>query len=110
MKSQFFSIHSSCPSTSARTGTIATDHGNIETPFFMPVGTYGAVKTQSSEDIENLPSDVLLSNTYHLYLRPGTDILQSAGGLHQFMNWNKIIFPILWVRIIWCYTRIINLM
>ena len=56
----------------------------------MPVGTYSS-ETQSSEDIENLPSDVLLSNTYHLYLRPGTDILQSAGGLHQFMNWNKII-------------------
>jgi len=72
-------------------GTIKTDHGDIETPFFMPVGTYGAVKTQSSEDIENLPSSILLSNTYHLYLRPGTDILKSAGGLHKFMNWNKII-------------------
>ena len=91
MTDKIFHIQSSCTSTSARTGIITTDHGNIETPFFMPVGTYGAVKTQSSEDIENLPSDVLLSNTYHLYLRPGTDILQSAGGLHQFMNWNKII-------------------
>ena len=91
MSSKIFTINSSCPKTSARTGIIKTDHGNIETPFFMPVGTYGAVKTQSSEDIKNLPSDILLSNTYHLYLRPGTDILQSAGGLHQFMNWNKII-------------------
>jgi len=53
----------------------------------MPVGTYGAVKTQSSEDIQQLPSSVLLSNTYHLYLRPGTDILEAAGGLHRFMNW-----------------------
>ena len=86
MTDKIFHIQSSCTSTSARAGIITTDHGNIETPFFMPVGTYGAVKTQSSEDIENLPSDVLLSNTYHLYLRPGTDILQSAGGLHQFMN------------------------
>ena len=91
MSSKIFTINSFCSKTSARAGIIKTDHGNIETPFFMPVGTYGAVKTQSSEDIENLPSDVLLSNTYHLYLRPGTDILKSAGGLHQFMNWNKII-------------------
>ena len=91
MSSKIFTIHSSCGKTSARSGIIKTDHGNIKTPFFMPVGTYGAVKTQSSEDIESLPSDILLSNTYHLYLRPGTEILQSAGGLHQFMNWNKII-------------------
>ena len=91
MSTTIFNIKSSCAKTSARTGIIKTDHGDIETPFFMPVGTYGAVKTQSSEEIENLPSSILLSNTYHLYLRPGTDILQSAGGLHQFMNWNKII-------------------
>ena len=91
MTSKIFNIKSSCSNTSARMGTIKTDHGDIETPFFMPVGTYGAVKTQSSEDIENLPSSILLSNTYHLYLRPGTDILKSAGGLHKFMNWNKII-------------------
>ena len=91
MSATIFNIKSSCTKTSARTGIIKTDHGDIETPFFMPVGTYGAVKTQSSEEIESLPSSILLSNTYHLYLRPGTDILQSAGGLHQFMNWNKII-------------------
>ena len=91
MSPKIFTINASCPKTSARCGIITTDHGDIKTPFFMPVGTYGAVKTQSSEDIASLPSSVLLSNTYHLYLRPGTDILKSAGGLHKFMNWNKII-------------------
>ena len=91
MPKQIFDIISSCSKTSARTGIIKTDHGKLETPFFMPVGTYGAVKTQSSEDIKNLPSSILLSNTYHLYLRPGTDILKGAGGLHKFMNWDKVI-------------------
>ena len=86
-----FKIKSFSSTTSARTGTLHTDHGNISTPFFMPVGTYGAVKTQSSHDIEKLPSNVLLSNTYHLYLRPGTKILENIGGLHKFMNWDKII-------------------
>jgi len=57
----------------------------------MPIATYGAVKTQSSIEIKNLPSDILLCNTYHLYIRPGTEILQAAGGLHKFMNWNQII-------------------
>ena len=85
MTSKIFDIKSSCTKTSARAGIIKTNHGNIDTPFFMPVGTHGAVKTQSSDEIENLPSSILLSNTYHLYLRPGTDILKSAGGLHQFM-------------------------
>ncbi len=73
--------------TAARTGTIQTGHGLLETPFFMPVGTYGAVKTLSSREIANLPSAILLSNTYHLYLRPGTEILEAAGGLHRFMGW-----------------------
>ena len=68
MSATIFNIKSSCTKTSARTGIIKTDHGDIETPFFMPVGTYGAVKTQSSEEIESLPSSILLSNTYHLYL------------------------------------------
>ena len=91
MSSKIFTINSSCTKTSARTGIIITDHGELKTPFFMPVGTYGAVKTQSSENIANLPSSILLSNTYHLYLRPGTEILKKAGGLHKFMNWDKAI-------------------
>ena len=89
--SPFFSITSHCGSTSARSGILTTDHGKINTPFFMPVGTYAAVKTQSSSEISDLPSSILLSNTYHLYLRPGTDILKQTGGLHQFMNWDKAI-------------------
>jgi queuine tRNA-ribosyltransferase len=86
-----FDLVSTCPSTSARAGILSSDHGDIETPFFMPVGTYGAVKTHSSNEIKDLPSSILLSNTYHLYLRPGTDILEQAGGLHSFMNWDGAI-------------------
>ena len=77
--------------TSARAGLLHTDHGEIETPFFMPVGTYGAVKTQSSNDIINHNSKILLSNTYHLYLRPGMEIIEKAKGLHKFMNWDGAI-------------------
>ena len=83
-------IHQS-KNSSARIGVIKTEHGNIETPFFMPIATYGAVKTQSSSEIKDLPSKILLSNTYHLYIRPGTEILEKAGGLHKFMNWDRII-------------------
>ena len=83
-------IHQS-KNSSARIGVIITEHGNIETPFFMPIATYGAVKTQSSSEIKDLPSKILLSNTYHLYIRPGTEILEKAGGLHKFMNWDRII-------------------
>ena len=86
-----FSIKYKDKNTSARSGILKTDHGNIQTPFFMPVGTYGAVKTQSSEEINFLPSKILLSNTYHLYLRPGMEIISNAGGLHKFMNWNGAI-------------------
>ncbi|MDP6569956.1 MAG: tRNA-guanine transglycosylase, partial [Candidatus Marinimicrobia bacterium] len=89
--SPVFSITSHCGSTSARSGILTTDHGEISTPFFMPVGTYATVKTQSSTEIAELPSSILLSNTYHLYLRPGTDILKQTGGLHRFMNWDKAI-------------------
>ena len=91
MKKQIFNLQATTSTTSARAGIISTDHGEIQTPFFMPVGTYGAVKTFSSEEIEMLPSDILLSNTYHLYLRPGTEILEAAGGLHKFMNWDGAI-------------------
>ena len=86
-----FQIQKSCSHSQARTGLIYTDHGEIHTPFFMPVGTHGAVKTQSSSDIRQLPSKILLSNSYHLYLRPGMKILKKANGLHKFMNWNGTI-------------------
>ena len=86
-----FKIISECKKTGARTGKIHTDHGIIETPFFMPVGTYGSVKTQTSEEIKELPSKILLSNTYHLYLRPDMNIIKKANGLHNFMNWDGAI-------------------
>ena len=86
-----FTINHQSKDSGARTGILKTSHGQIETPFFMPIATYGAVKTQSSTEIKDLPSNILLSNTYHLYIRPGTEILKAAGGLHKFMNWNQII-------------------
>ncbi|MEG0829056.1 MAG: tRNA guanosine(34) transglycosylase Tgt [Anaerovoracaceae bacterium] len=75
----------------ARRGTITTPHGIIETPVFMPVGTAGTVKAMRPEEVEELGAEIILSNTYHLYLRPGHDIVKEAGGLHEFMNWNKPI-------------------
>ena len=86
-----FKINSNCNKTSARTGTLFTSHGKIETPTFMPIGTYAAVKTLSTDEIEKLNYNLILSNTYHLYLRPGIEILKNFGGLHNFMDWNKAI-------------------
>lgn len=74
--------------THARTGRITTDHGVIETPIFMPVGTQATVKTLDSSDIKNIGSQIILGNTYHLHLRPGEDLIAAQGGLHQFMHWN----------------------
>ena len=76
---------------SARAGRIETDHGVIETPIFMPVGTQGSVKALEQRELNELGAQIILGNTYHLYLRPGTDILTSMGGLHSFMNWKKPI-------------------
>lgn len=76
----------------ARTGYFATDHGIVETPIFMPVGTQASVKAVNQHFLENeIKAQIILANTYHLYLRPGTEILKYAGGLHKFMNWNKPI-------------------
>ncbi len=75
----------------ARNGRILTDHGIFETPAFMPVGTQGTVKAMPQRTIEEIGAQIILSNTYHLYLRPGTEILHEAGGLHAFMNWKKPI-------------------
>ena len=90
MKS-IFTIVAKDENSSARSGIIHTDHGDVSTPCFFPVGTHGAVKTQSSNEINKLPSSVLLSNTYHLYLRPGMEIMKEAKGLHSFMNWQGAI-------------------
>ena len=78
--------------TNARSGKIFTDRGSISTPTFMPVGTIGTVKGVHQHELENdIQAEIILSNTYHLYLRPGVDVINSAGGLHKFMNWNKPI-------------------
>lgn len=76
----------------ARSGNIITDHGSIATPIFMPVGTAGSVKALSQQQLKNeVNAQIILGNTYHLYLRPGTEILEGVGGLHQFMHWDKPI-------------------
>lgn len=75
----------------ARTGVISTDHGDIETPIFMPVGTQATVKTLDPIDLKNINAQIILSNTYHLHLRPGEDVVAESGGLHKFMNWDKPI-------------------
>lgn len=78
--------------TNARAGVITTDHGTIETPIFMPVGTQGAVKAVHMTELkEDIKAQIILGNTYHLYLRPGLDILEKAGGLHRFNSWDKPI-------------------
>ncbi|MGB1020766.1 MAG: tRNA guanosine(34) transglycosylase Tgt [Flavobacteriaceae bacterium] len=87
-----FNLLATATSSKARAGFFDTPHGNIETPIFMPVGTAGTVKgVHQKELIEDVNPDIILGNTYHLYLRPGTEILEQAGGLHTFMNWNRPI-------------------
>ena len=76
----------------SRAGTITTDHGEIQTPIFMPVGTIGSVKAVTQQQLKNdIHAQIILGNTYHLYLRPGTDIMEAAGGLHRFMGWDRPI-------------------
>jgi queuine tRNA-ribosyltransferase len=85
-----FSIEKRDPSTSARAGVLHTAHGDIPTPVFMPVGTGGTVKGVLHRDLKTeVNAPVILANTYHLYLRPGTDIIMKAGGLHHFMSWDR---------------------
>ena len=86
-----FEIIKRCPETKARLGRLQTPHGIVETPVFAPVGTQGAVKTLVSEDLEKLDTQLILGNTYHLYLRPGVEVITKAGGLHKFMSWNGAI-------------------
>ena len=87
-----FELKSKDPKSKARAGKITTDHGVIETPIFMPVGTVGTVKgVHQTELKEEINPDVILGNTYHLYLRPKIEILEQAGGLHKFMNWDRNI-------------------
>lgn len=86
-----FELIKECPDTGARAGRFHTPHGVIETPVFMPVGTQATVKTMTPEELKNCNAQIILSNTYHLYLRPGHELVQEAGGLHQFMHWDRPI-------------------
>ncbi len=87
----FFTITHKEKETRARTGIIHTDHGDIETPIFMPVGTQATVKSVDPRDLEAMQAQIILGNTYHLHLRPGEDLIASFGGLHSFMQWPKPI-------------------
>ncbi|WP_408007059.1 tRNA guanosine(34) transglycosylase Tgt [Pseudalkalibacillus sp. A8] len=80
-----------CKQSGARLGKVHTPHGMFETPVFMPVGTLATVKTMSPEELDEMGAGIILSNTYHLWLRPGHDIVREAGGLHKFMNWDGAI-------------------
>jgi len=87
-----FELQKTDPGSKARTGKITTDHGDVLTPIFMPVGTAGSVKAVSQQQLKNdIRAQIILGNTYHLYLRPGLDVLEKAGGLHRFNSWNKPI-------------------
>ena len=87
-----FTLEHNDPKSAARAGTITTDHGTIQTPIFMPVGTAGTVKGVHTKDLrEDTNAQIILGNTYHLFLRPGTEILKEAGGLHKFNGWDRPI-------------------
>jgi len=86
-----YELIKTCKQTGARLGRVHTPHGSFDTPTFMPVGTLATVKTMSPEDLQSMDAKIILSNTYHLWLRPGKEIIEEAGGLHKFMNWDDII-------------------
>lgn len=75
----------------ARRGTLTLNHGTVETPVFMPVGTYGSVKAMSPADLHAIDAQIILGNTFHLWLRPGLDVVEQFGGLHRFIGWDKPI-------------------
>lgn len=86
-----YELIKTCKQTGARLGKVHTPHGSFDTPIFMPVGTLATVKTMSPEELKEINAQIILSNTYHLWLRPGEDIVKEAGGLHRFMNWDRPI-------------------
>ncbi|MBV9230153.1 MAG: tRNA guanosine(34) transglycosylase Tgt [Chloroflexi bacterium] len=86
-----FTVDAECPDTWARTGTIHTPHGTIQTPIFMPVGTQATVKSVSPEELHAAGASIILANTYHLMLRPGSELIAALGGLHSFMHWDGSI-------------------
>ena len=86
-----YEVLHTCKQSGARVGVLHTPHGDIQTPIYMPVGTQATVKTLTPKDVEDIEAQIILSNTYHLYLRPGHEIVKKAGGLHKFMNWHRPI-------------------
>lgn len=86
-----YELIKTCAQTGARLGRLHTPHGTIDTPVFMPVGTQATVKGMSPEELKNLGAQIILSNTYHLFVRPGHELIREAGGLHRFMNWDRPI-------------------
>lgn len=88
----YFEVLKSDPGSRARTGVIHTAHGDIQTPAFLPIGTKGAVKSVTTEELKFWGADIILANTYHLWQRPGDGLIYKAGGLHKFMNWKGPIF------------------
>lgn len=86
-----YELIKTCKQSGARLGRLHTPHGTVDTPAFMPVGTLATVKTMSPEELTQMGSGIILSNTYHLFLRPGHDVVREAGGLHRFMNWDRAI-------------------
>ena len=92
MSSLKFELEHTEPHSKARAGKITTDHGEISTPIFMPVGTVGSVKAVTQHQLANdVKAQIILGNTYHLYLRPGLETLEKAGGVHKFLNWMNVM-------------------
>ena len=86
-----FTVETRSAECAGRTGLLQTDRGSVRTPVFMPVGTQASVKTLRQEDLEGLGAEIILGNTYHLYLRPGHDLIRELGGLHRFMSWDRLL-------------------
>lgn len=86
-----FTVEKECKHTKARAGILKTPHGEIKTPIYMPVGTQATVKAMTSHELIDMNAQIILGNTYHLYLRPGEQLIKEAGGLHKFMNWDRPI-------------------
>ena len=86
-----FKIDAQCKDTSARSGTLVINDKIVKTPVFMPVGTYGAIKGLMTSEVQNMGFNLILANTYHMFLRPGVNVLKKSKGLHEFMNWDGLI-------------------
>ena len=86
-----FHLTNTCPHSNARAGELLTTHGIVPTPVFLPVGSQATVKTLTPEELKHIKFNMVLANAYHLYLRPGTDVIEQMGGLHRFMGWDRAI-------------------